>query len=400
MNTRCKHLGICGGCQLQHLPYEEQLERKRTFLKEKLTPLGNHNTKDAINIIGMDRPWRYRNKMECTFGPASPNAKRGESGDGGAILGFHKRGSFYKLVDIDECWLVPSIFENILKTAKALVNKIGLSTYHPKTHQGFWRHLILRYGRERDEVMVICITNGGLKEPVEELCKGLSASFASHIKSFYWGITSRVADVAVPQELFLLSGNPYINERIDSIALHIYPMNFVQPNIEQAQRIYEQIKTIIDSQTEQSMCSYDLYCGIGIIAMLISSNCNRVYGVDSDRHNISCANENVSLNKGANIQFLCGKTEDIVRSSDKLINNKPDTIILDPPRAGVHKNIFAYINQSLPKRLLYLSCNPDTLVRDLRIILKSCRYRITLLKGWDMFPHTSHIETLALLERV
>lgn len=389
MRNKCKHLGICGACQLQHLAYEEQIERKRSALREKLRLLDNYNTEDGINIIGMDEPLRYRNKMECTFG----------SEDGRVILGFHKRGSFYKIVDIEECLLVPSIFERILKAARDIINKIGPSAYNPKTHQGFWRHLILRYGRYLDEVMVICITNEGLREPVEELCNGLGRDFPDNIKSFYWGITKRVADVAIPQELFLLWGNPYINEKIDSLILHIYPMNFVQPNIEQAQRIYEQIKSIVGSSSGSKALSYDLYCGIGIIAMLISSHFDRVYGVDYDQQNIVSANENISLNKNTNTHFLCAKIEAIVKMSNGLKNNKPDTIMLDPPRAGVHKDVFVYINQSLPQRILYLSCNPETLMRDLRIMSEGYRYKIKFLKGWDMFPHTSHIETLALLDR-
>lgn len=357
------------------------------MLIEEMSSLNNHVRMRCVDLLGMGDPWRYRNKMECTFGWH----------DGKTVIGFHKKGSFYKIVDIEECLLVPEILVEILKKAKGLVNQSCIKPYNPKTHQGFWRHLILRHSKHYDEVMVICVTNCGFKEAVQELCEKLFEAFPIKIKSFYWGISSKVADVATPQELYLLKGEPCLHERINSISLNIYPMNFIQPNLSQAKTIYEDIKSLVDEGLNR--CAYDLYCGIGIIAMILAQRWDMVYGIDSDRQNIDSANENLLLMGRTNVKFLCGKVEDILCTSFHIKNNKPDAIILDPPRAGLHKALFTSLANIRPRKIIYLSCNPRSLIHDTLIILKNLNYNVTHFKAYDMFPHTGHLETLTLLER-
>jgi 23S rRNA (uracil1939-C5)-methyltransferase len=387
----CPYFGTCGGCALQDLAYQDQLALKRERLRLALAALGEV---PPFDVIGLEEPWRYRNKAEFTFGESR----------GGLVLGYHEAKSFWRIVDLDDCLLLPEPAIRIMRDAKTLAEATGLPAYHPRTHQGFFRYLVVRQSHASGTVMVCLITTSGQGEReavrgvIERMARELTARHPA-LMSVYWGVTQRVADVAQPEELILLDGSPHLEDRLGPFRVRLHPMSFVQPSSVQADRIYT---SLADSIREFSGgIAWDLYCGLGLVGFYLARHFGKVYGIDIDPSHLELAALNASLNGISNIEFRAGKVEALLLNRRFWLQEaKPDLIVVDPPRAGLHQQALSSVIAARPKAIAYLSCNVQSLVRDLQVLGSSFpRYRLAQLRAYDMFPQTNHAELLAILHR-
>ncbi|MBI4004230.1 MAG: 23S rRNA (uracil(1939)-C(5))-methyltransferase RlmD [Candidatus Omnitrophica bacterium] len=381
----CPYFGTCGGCTMQDVAYPDQLILKRGRLQRLLGPLG---TVPEIEIVPLDEPWRYRNKAELTFGES----------EGQILLGYHAAGSFWRIVDVEDCLLLPQPVMAMLRDTRRLIAATGLPVYRPRTHQGFFRYLIVRHSQATDQVLLCLLTAPGPRDVVERLAHDLMARHP-RLSSFYWGITGKLADIAVPDELHLIEGTAYLDDRVGPFQLKLHPLSFLQPARLQAERLYEALCEGLGGGSPS--VAWDLYCGLGLVAFYLSRCAQKVYGIDSEPRSLDLAVLNASLNGVRNVEFRAGRVETILLNRRFWLQEaKPDVMVVDPPRAGLHPRAVPSILAARPHRLAYVSCNPQALVRDLGSLLAGFpRYRLTRVTAFDMFPQTDHVETLALLER-
>ena len=385
---RCEHFGPCGGCDLQHLAYSAQVEWKVKTLSAILEREGNLKTVPPIQVIPMEDPWAYRSKMEFSFGQEEERV----------TLGLHQRASFQRIVDIHHCHIALPCVSDLLLIIKEVANRFPLKSYNPKIHQGFWRYAVVRSNLQSKEMMLLLVTNEGPQEPIDALVKELQLRVPA-LKSFYWGISTKVSDVAQPDRMSLIWGSEVLEDQIGDIRFQMKPTNFVQPNLILAARIYEAIRDSAAFTGQEVV--YDLYCGIGLIALSLARRAKIVYGVEAESDNIALAERNAALNGIDNTVFICGKVEDLLRGRSLFkAGPKPDLIILDPPRAGLHKEVYAPLLGAAAPVLAYLSCNPMSLARDLKILMeRDPSYQMDSVQLFDFFPHTAHMETLTILRR-
>jgi len=381
----CPYFGTCGGCSLQDLAYQDQLHLKRGRLQQALAPLG---TVPEVEMVPLDEPWRYRNKAELTFGES----------DGRLLLGYHTAGSFWRIVDLEDCLLLPESVMGILRDARRLAERTGFPAYRPRTHQGFFRYLLVRHSHATGQVLLCLLTAPGPRGVVEGLAHELMER-APSLASFYWGVTSKVADIAVPDELHLIGGGAYLDDQLGPFRLKLHPFSFLQPTRLQAERMYEALCRSL-GDTPASV-AWDLYCGLGLVAFYLSRQVQKIYGIDSEPRHLELAALNASLNGLHNVEFRTGRVETMLMDRRFWLQTaKPDLVVVDPPRAGLHPQALSSLLAARPKHLAYFSCNPGTLVRDLGLLLTGFpRYRLARVTAFDMFPQTDHVETLTLLER-
>ncbi len=389
----CPAFGTCGGCTVQDLAYADQLALKQ---QRVLRILGALDPSLQVEIVPMDDPWRYRNKAEFTFG----YARRPEHAEDrpGLVLGYHAARSFWRIVDLDDCLLLPESVMAVVRHVRALVRESGLSPYNPRTHHGVFRYLLVRTSRATGKLLVSIMTTRVERPVLERMAEALIAEHAD-LASVYWGVNEKVADVAIPDELFLLKGAPHLDDRIGPFAVALHPMNFLQPNPLQAERLYARLAELVS--TMPTAAAWDLYCGIGLITLYLASKFQVVYGIDSELRNLEMAQRNAQANGITNAQFRTGKAEELL--ADKrfwLLEAKPEVVVVDPPRSGLHPKVIGALLAAKPKQLVYVSCNAHALARDLQPLLVGYpRYRIVHASAFDLFPHTNHLEVLTLLER-
>ncbi|MBI3323887.1 MAG: 23S rRNA (uracil(1939)-C(5))-methyltransferase RlmD [Candidatus Omnitrophica bacterium] len=382
----CPYFGTCGGCSVQDLRYEDQLALKQQRLLRALGPLDPSLT---VEIRALEEPWRYRNKAEFTFGQVGKQL----------VLGYHAARSFWRIVDLDDCLLLPEAVGAILRDVRALAQETGQPAYNPRTHQGFFRYLVVRISHATGQVMLCLVTTQGERGMMDAIADWLMARHPA-IRGVYWGINTRVADVATPEQLVLLRGEVYLEDRIGPFAIQFHPLNFVQPTPVMAERLYAALAEL--ASDIPSGIAWDLYCGIGFVSFYLSSKFRTVYGIDSDAGNLELARRNASANGLTSLQFHLGRAEDLLANKRFwLIEARPDLVVVDPPRSGLHARVIGTLLAARPKQLLYISCNAQALARDLGELLAGFpRYRLSRVLGFDLFPHTPHLELLTLLERV
>lgn len=385
IEPRCPYVGRCGGCRLQHLDYPDQLSLKTAPLQHAFQAIAPDV---SLERVGAPDPWRYRHKAEFTF-----------SDDAGTVtLGYHAARSFWRIVDIDDCLLLPEPLNGIMRTARRLAQETGQPAYHPRTHQGVFRHLLLRRSRASGQVMVCVVTAPGPRDTVEAVAERL-VRHHQEISSVYWGINAKLADVAVPDELVLLRGEPFLTERVGGFTLQLGPFNFLQPNLEQAERLYETVMAWLVPAPQGA--AWDVYCGLGVVGLYLSRRFGRVYGIESEGSSVDLARRNAAANGAANVEFHIGRTEDVL--ADKrfwLLQAKPEAVVVDPPRAGLHASVISAVLAARPRQMAYISCNFEALLRDLAMLQRGFpRYRLRRAATVDLFPHTPHLETAVLLER-
>ena len=386
---RCRHFGPCGGCSLQDRPYPAQVESKSKVLSAVLQEEIGKTPLPPLQVYSMEDPWGHRSKMEFTFGQEADRI----------TLGLHQRASFQRIVDITQCEIAPPAVSELLRAIKGAAGSFSLRSYDPKTHQGFWRYAVVRTSRSSGELMLVLMTNEGPKEPVEAMAQLLPKAVPA-LKSFYWGITSKVSDVAHPDRLELLFGSQFLEDQVGSVRYSFGPSNFIQPNHALVGKVYESIRQNAALTGKEAV--YDLYCGMGLISLYLADAAKVVYGVESEQENIASAERNAAMNGISNAIFLCGRVEEVLkgRALFKQLGLAPDLIVLDPPRAGLHKDVYGPLLEARVPRLMYLSCNPVSLGRDLKILLeRDPAYQVESIQMFDFFPHTVHQEVLVLLKR-
>ena len=389
IQPECRYFGTCGGCTLQDLSYPDQVRLKTERLRQLFAGIEGM---EAISIRPADGPWRYRNKAEFTFGVSA----------GHMTLGFHAAGSFQRVVDLEDCLLLPESAMAMLRKLRDLAEATGLAVYHPKTHQGFFRYAVVRASHANERLLLCLVTASGPQEAgpqVEAIARQLVECHPLLV-SVYWGKADQLADIALPEQLPCLIGDEYIEDQIGPFHIQLKPLSFTQTHSLQAHLLYEAVCSSMGEGTHEQT-AWDLYCGVGLISLYLSRSFHTVYGIDSEPHHLHLAAENAKRNGLNNIRWITGKAEEVLKDRRFWLREaKPDVVVVDPPRTGLHIAAISAILAARPRRIAYVSCNPESLLRDLQIFKSSFpSYSVAHAEAFDMFPQTAHVETLAILSR-
>ncbi len=381
---KCPLFGKCGGCSFQHTAYENQLEIKQTYLNEILSPFKT----DIHAIVPSPNHWGYRNKMEFSFFDK----------DGIVSLGLHQKGEFDRYLSIPPCYIADEDFLGIAETVTAFANQSKLPVYNKKSHNGFYRHLVLRKAQNSGEILVNIVTNLNVHIS-ESFFYELAQSLKNKIASFYWTINSGVSDAVLAEKIILLSGKNEIEERLKvknrPYSFLISPFSFFQTNTLACEKLYDQVIDCFSPEKKDSVL--DLYCGTGTIAVILAPYVSEVLGVDENEEAIKNADINAKNNKIENSSFVSMPVEKWIKESDP---KKYNSIVVDPPRSGLTQKVISFILGGNFKKVVYVSCNPATLARDLNLLIEGGNFKIEKIIPVDMFPQTYHIETVTLLRGV
>lgn len=391
----CSHFGVCGGCKWQHLPYSEQLKWKHRQVVDNLQRIGHIEIDKIYDIVPSENERFYRNKLEYTF---SDNRwlEKSQLDSGNYVkepgLGFHIPGMFDKVLDIHYCYHQPDPSNQIRLALREFALSEGLLFFNLRTKEGFLRNLIIR-NTNLDEWMVIVVFAAYHEENVPKVLNFLGDKFPK-IASLMYVINPKVNDTINDLDVVLYKGRDYIVEEMEGLKYKIGPKSFFQTNSKQAYRLYS-ITRDFASLTGNEVV-YDLYTGTGTIANFVAHQARKVVGIEYVAEAIADANENSRINNIENTLFYAGDMKDILTGKFIDEHGKPDVIITDPPRAGMHNDVIDAILYASPKRIVYVSCNPSTQARDIQLLSKS--YKVLQICPVDMFPHTHHVENVALLE--
>ncbi|MDP3387550.1 MAG: 23S rRNA (uracil(1939)-C(5))-methyltransferase RlmD [Eubacteriales bacterium] len=380
----CDHFGKCGGCLIQTMPYTMQLEYKEAYVKDILDRIVE-SPYEYQPIVASPEPFEYRNKMEFSFGD--------EYFEGPLSLGLHERGKFYEIVTVDTCKLVDSDFTRILESVLTYFQEKGTAFYHKGRHEGFLRHLVVRKGKQTGEILINLVTSSqGELDGGEFASKLLNLSLKGVIRGILHTINDSKSDTVKSDETSVLYGTEHMTEKLMGLSFDISPFSFFQTNTLGAEKLYEVVREYIGNSKDNII--FDLYTGTGTIAQIISTVAKKVIGVEIVLEAVIKAKENASLNGITNCKFIAG---DVLKVMDDL-EEKPDIIILDPPRSGIHPKAINKIISFRPDTFIYISCNPKALLVDLPNFLEA-GYEVKKAVAVDMFPMTGHVETCILLVR-
>lgn len=380
----CKHFGPCGGCNYQTISYDEQLKIKESQVKELIDEVCENY--EFLGIKGSPNEWGYRNKMEFSFGD--------EYKDGPLALGLHKRGSMYDIINAEGCQLVDEDYSKIVRCVLDYFTEKGTSFYHKITHIGYLRHLLIRKAIKTGEMLISIVTSSQEMMDLNYLVKLLlQISFDGKIVGILHIINDSVADVVKSDRTEILYGQDYFYEELLGLKFKISTFSFFQTNTLGAEVLYKQAREFIGETKDKLI--FDLYSGTGTIAQILAPVAKKVIGVEIVQEAVNAARENAALNGLENCEFIAG---DVLKVIDE-IEEKPDVIVLDPPRDGIHPKALEKIGTQFKcPRMIYISCKPTSLARDL-VRLKEYGYRVEKVGCVDMFPGTSHVETVTLLVR-
>jgi 23S rRNA (uracil1939-C5)-methyltransferase len=386
----CPYSGQCGGCQWQHVRYERQLEYKKEHVRDALARIGAVSGVPVHDPAPSEKIFAYRNKMEFSFADRRWFLP-GEKGDDKAIvLGLHVPGTFYKVIDVEACLLQEERGNEILRHVKTHAKESGLPAYGLKTHEGFWRFLTLRHSSGFQEWMVNIITFDERTVILEPLAHALINTYGD-VKTVVNNITTRRAAVAVGEKEIVLSGRGTIEDRLGPHVFQISANSFFQTNSSAALKLYQQVSEY--AELKGSEIVLDLYSGTGTIPVFLAKSSKQVIAMEISTTAVQDGERNCGANGIENCRFVLG---DIGKSLASL-NTRPDVLIIDPPRAGMHHDVLARVMELSAERIVYVSCNPVTLARDLGEMSQD--YEVIEVQPVDMFPHTFHIEAVAKLRR-
>jgi len=392
----CKHFGICGGCKWQNLPYERQLFYKQKQVVDSLERIGKIAIPEIRPIIGSEKQKYYRNKLEYTFSEtrwlSDSEIKSKEIIIDRRALGFHIPGKFDRVLDIEECFLQDDLSNRIRNSIREFTHNMGLEYYNQVTNSGFLRNLIIR-STQLNEWMVIVVFAYDDKPVINSVMQFLQEKFPE-ITALNYVVNSKSNDTIQDQEIILYSGRDFIYEAIGNLKFKIGAKSFFQTNSTQAGELYR-LALEFASLTGNEIV-YDLYTGTGTIACYIAHQCKEVIGLEYLETAVEDAKINATINGITNMSFFAGDIKDILNDSFFEIHGKPDVIITDPPRAGMHPDVIQSILRAMPSRIVYVSCNPATQARD--ISLMDEKYKVVAIQPVDMFPHTHHVENVICLE--
>ena len=391
----CSHFGVCGGCKWQSLPYSTQLKFKQQQVTDQLTRIGHLKLPEITPILGSENEQYYRNKLEFTFSSKrwieSLTEAENLPAEQRTGLGFHIAGLFDKVLDINHCYLQPSPSNEIRLFVKKFAIKNGLTFFDLREQTGFLRTMVVRT-TSTGEVMVIMVFANENKDDREGLLNALRDNFPA-ITSLNWVINGKKNDSIADLECYNYSGMPYITEKMEDLSFRIGPKSFYQTNSEQAYRLYSIVRDFADLKGNETL--YDLYTGTGTIALFLAHSVAKVVGIEYVAEAIEDAKVNAAENYIQNCSFFAGDMKDMLSPEFIEQNGKPDVVVLDPPRAGIHPDVAKVIAEAAPEKIVYVSCNSATQARD--IALLGDNYEIKRVQPVDMFPHTHHLENVVLL---
>jgi 23S rRNA (uracil1939-C5)-methyltransferase len=391
----CRHFGVCGGCRWQHLPYKLQLYYKEKQVKDNLARIGKVSFKDINPIIGSEDIYKYRNKLEYTFSDKRWLTREEVNSDAffeqEDALGFHIPGLFDKVLDISECHLQPEPSNAIRDAVRRFTRKNGYRFFNLRQQTGFLRNLIIRNSTD-GKVMVIVVFFHDEPERRNALLDHLAAEFPQ-ISSLFYIINSKRNDSLSDQKPELYKGDDHLTEIMDGLRFRIGPKSFYQTNTAQALKLYRIARDFAGLTGSEIV--YDLYSGTGTIANFVASVAAKVIGIEYVEDAVADALANSEMNKIMNTRFVAGDIKKVLSEQFFSEYGKPDVIITDPPRAGMHEDVVKAIIKASPRRIVYISCNPSTQARD--ILLLSEKYEVKAVQPVDMFPQTHHVENVVLL---
>ena len=393
----CEHFGVCGGCKWQHIPYEYQLKYKRQQVVDALERIAKVDLPEVMPAMGSANTTHYRNKLEFTFSNKCwltfEELNSGKEFPDRNALGFHIPGAFDKVLDIKKCWLQEDVSNEIRLFLRGYAIEKGYSFYDLRAQEGLMRTIMIRT-TSTGEIMLIVVFGAPEEEAIADVMQALKSKFPQ-ITSLQYVINLKVNDTIADQEVVLYSGREYVEEEMEGLKFRIGPKSFYQTNSQQAYELYKVARRMADLSGDELV--YDLYTGTGTIANFVSRKAKKVIGIEYVPEAIEDAKLNSAVNGIDNTEFYAGDMKDILTDEFVEANGRPDVMIVDPPRAGMHEDVVNVILNAEPERIVYVSCNPATQARDLALL--DAKYRVTEVQPVDMFPHTHHVENVVKLVR-
>jgi 23S rRNA (uracil1939-C5)-methyltransferase len=394
----CPHFGVCGGCKWQMLPYQQQLEYKHQQVLDQLTRIGGIELPEMEQILGGERDRYYRNKLEFTFCTHRYRTQEEIIAADGApfpsepVLGFHAPGLFDKVVEIKTCYLQPEPTNVILNTVRQFAEANGYEYYDYRSHTGWLRNLVIRIARTGEVLINLVIQHEDEKKRkaiLEHILQNVPG-----ITTLHYTINPKVNDSIHDLEVHCYYGKGYIEETLEEFRYKISPKSFFQTNTFQAEGLYRVTREFAGLEGNETV--YDLYCGTGSIGIFCSKKAKKIIGIEVIEDAVKDAYVNAEMNGLQNCKFYAGDVAQICTDEFFAEHGRPDVIITDPPRAGMHEKLIEQLLKMRAPKVVYVSCNPATQARDLNLL--DAAYKVTRVRPVDMFPHTHHIENVALLE--
>ena len=391
----CTHFDLCGGCKLQHVSYEQQLHFKQKDVENAIQRIGKVQVQEMLPILPCKHQLYYRNKLEFSF--SSKRWLTREEIDSGIsneakVLGFHPGGAFDKVIDIDTCYLQYEPSNFIRNTVQEIAIEQGLDFFDARANVGFLRQLMLRITTLGEIMLVLCVYEDDQKK-IAGILDAVIEKIPS-LNSVYYCINTKTNDFMYDLDMQLYHGQAYVEDRLGEIGFQIGPKSFFQTNTKQAEALYQVIADFAEFDGTENV--YDLYTGIGSIALFIAKYCKQVVGIEEIELAIKDAKENATRNNISNTTFYAGDVKNILTPEFAKKHGRPDILITDPPRAGMHPKVVKMLLELAAPKLIYVSCKPSTQARDFEIL--SEKYEVVKCQPVDMFPHTHHIENVALLK--
>lgn len=393
----CEHFGVCGGCKWQHIPYESQLRYKRDQVVDALTRIAKVEIPEVNPTLGSKETFCYRNKLEYTFSCKCwitfEDLRSGREIADRNALGFHIPGAFDKVLDIKKCWLQDDLSNRIRLFVRQYALAKGYEFYDIKAQQGLMRTLMVRIA-STGEVMLIVVFARPEQEKIDDMMGAIAAEFPE-ITSLLYVVNQKVNDTIADQDVVTFRGRDYINEEMEGLQFRIGPKSFYQTNSLQAYELYKVARRMACLKPDDLV--YDLYTGTGTIANFVARQVKKVVGIEYVPEAIADAKLNSEVNGIDNTIFFAGDMKDVLTDGFIEEHGRPDVIIIDPPRAGMHEDVVNVILNARPERIVYVSCNPATQARDLALMDEF--YRVEEVQPVDMFPHTHHVENVVRMTR-
>jgi len=365
----CSHFGLCGGCRFQNITYDSQLQLKKDYLKNIFG--------EDVNIVSSKNPFGYRNRMDFVY-------------DKG-VLGLRKRGDFRTVIDIDDCFLIPDQFKEIFFFVKNSLKEKNIPSYNIDSQEGFLRYVVFRFAPSTGEVMLILTSKSPKDDSEKKLFENFLILLSEKVDSVYWFVNDELTDISIPyNNYFKVFGKKTITEKFGDVNLSFGPQSFFQANSLMSEIVFNKIKSFVKGEV------FDLCCGVGAIGLFVADAVKSVCGLDSVSSAIDFAKLNAKNNSVSNAIFFSDDMKNLLDYSPLNL----DTLIVDPPRAGLGNKVLKRILELKPQRIIYMSCNPKTQKIDLDILLKDNLYKQVFLEAYDMFSQTSHLESLLVLDLV
>jgi 23S rRNA (uracil1939-C5)-methyltransferase len=384
VEPRCPVAARCGGCQLMHVDYAKQLEYKENKVRNCLARIGGFTEIPMEPVCGMEEPYYYRNKSQYPVG---------RNKDGSIAIGFYA-GRTHSIIDTSHCFIGAKVNEDIIAIVRSFIEKFKLEPYEEELHKGLIRHVLTRVGFRTGEIMVCLVINGRELPHGEELVESLKK--INGMKSICLNVNKEKTNVILGDRIIPLWGEPYITDYIGDIKYQISPLSFYQVNPVQTKKLYDIALEYADLHGEETV--WDIYCGIGTISLFLAQKAKKVYGVEIVPQAIEDAKKNALINNITNAEFFIGAAEEVLPTKYKEEKIYADVIVVDPPRKGCDQSLLDTILAMAPKRVVYVSCDPATLARDLKFLCEK-DYELKRVRAVDQFSHSTHVETVVLISR-